>query len=166
MRQAEGNAHQGPAQGALITMNIEAVLRLTSHGVIAVSPESPVAEAARLIAAHRIGAVVVQDRGGNAIGLLSEFDIVRIVAERRAGIRGLAAEDAMRRTPISVLPDTSVADAIALMADGDLRHLPVCSPEGRLLGLVGLRDLLRHRPDPAAHPGAAEGQDNSRAYVN
>jgi CBS domain-containing protein len=119
--------------------------------------ESPVAEAARLIAAHRIGAVVVQDRGGNAIGLLSEFDIVRIVAERRAGIRGLAAEDAMRRTPISVLPDTSVADAIAMMADGDLRHLPVCTRDGRLLGLVGLRDLLRHRPDPRRPSGCRRG---------
>jgi CBS domain-containing protein len=149
-----------------MTMTIDGILRLTSPVIIAVTAESPVAEAARLIARHRIGAVVVQDRGGNTIGLLSEADIVRIVAERRAGIRGLAAEDAMRRAPVWITPDASLRDAIALMAERDLRHLPVCAADGRLLGLVGLAELLRHAEAAPPHPAAAEGQDNSRAYVN
>jgi CBS domain-containing protein len=61
-------------------------------------PEAPAAEAARLLAARRIGAVPVRDRQGRIVGMVSDHDIVRVVANRALGLRGLAVEEVMSRT--------------------------------------------------------------------
>lgn len=111
--------------------------------VQSVSPESPAADAARVLSARRIGVVPVQDSTGRVVGLVSEHDIVRVVAGRALGLRGLAVEEVMTRDAVTVCPETSPADAIALMERCDLRHLPVCGADGRLLGLVALGDLAR-----------------------
>lgn len=109
----------------------------------AISPEEPAAEAARLIAARHIGAVPVQDRAGRVVGLVSEHDIVRVVASRALGLRGLAVGEVMTREPVTVSPGTSPETALEIMQSRGLRHLPVCCEEGRLLGLVSLGDLMR-----------------------
>jgi CBS domain-containing protein len=109
---------------------------------LSVTPEMPAAEAARLLAARRVGAVPVQDRQGRVVGLVTEHDIVRVVATRAQGLRGLAVEEVMSRDLVAVHPDTDAEDALDLMRHRALRHLPVCCPEGRLLGLVGLGDLI------------------------
>ncbi|MFM2149442.1 MAG: hypothetical protein RLZZ187_1748 [Pseudomonadota bacterium] len=108
----------------------------------AISPEEPATEAARLIVSRHIGAVPVQDRAGRLIGLVSEHDIVRVIASRAMGLRGLAVEEVMTREPVTVGPDTAPEIALELMHRRGLRHLPVCCEEGRLLGLVGLGDLV------------------------
>ena len=110
----------------------------------AVSPQEPASEAARLIAARHIGAVPVQDSDGRVVGLVSEHDIVRVIASRALGLRGLAVEEVMTREPVTVGPDTAPEIALELMHSRGLRHLPVCCEEGRLLGLVGFGDLVRH----------------------
>lgn len=109
----------------------------------ALSPEEPAAEAARLIVSRRVGSVPVQDRSGRIVGLVSEHDIVRIVASRAMGLRGLAVEEVMTRDLITIRPGTPPETALELMQRRDLRHLPVCCEEGRLLGLVGLGELMR-----------------------
>jgi CBS domain-containing protein len=109
----------------------------------ALTPEEPAAEAARLIATRRVGAVPVQDRAGRLVGLVSEHDIVRVVASRAMGLRGLAVEEVMTRDLITIRPGTPPETALELMQRRELRHLPVCCEEGRLLGLVGLSDLVR-----------------------
>ncbi|WP_137180891.1 CBS domain-containing protein [Roseomonas sp. AR75] len=108
-----------------------------------ITPEEPAAEAARLIAASRLGAVPVQDRTGRVVGLVSERDIVRVVATRAQGLRGLAVEEVMSRDAATIRPETTAGDALALMQQRDLRHLPLCGADGRLIGVVGLGDLMR-----------------------
>jgi CBS domain-containing protein len=110
--------------------------------MLSVTPESPAAEAARLIASRGLGAIPVRDRLGRLVGLISEHDIVRVVAFRAQGLRGLAVEDVMTREIVTVHPDTEPKTALELMRSRDLRHLPVCTPEGHLLGLVAPGDLL------------------------
>ena len=51
----------------------------------------------------------------------------------------------MTREVIMVGPDTPVQAAMEIMDVGYFRHLPVCSPEGRLPGIVSIRDLVKHR---------------------
>lgn len=116
---------------------------------ICVTPESPAAEAARLITARDLGAVPVRDAQGRLVGVLSERDIVRIVAHRAAGLRGLAVAEVMTPEPAAVRPDMPVAAVVELMESRRLRHVPVCAEDGRLLGLVGLPDLLREEFAPA-----------------
>ena len=105
--------------------------------------EEPAAEAARMIVSRSIGAVPVQDSAGCLVGLVSERDIVRVIASRAMGLRGLAVEEVMTRDPITLRPGTPPETALELMQTRGVGHLPVCSEEGRLLGLVGLGDLMR-----------------------
>jgi CBS domain-containing protein len=124
-------------------MSISISPDLPPAALLSVTPEAPAAEAARLIAARRIGAVAVQDRAGRVVGLVSEHDIVRVVATRALGLRGLAVEEVMTAGAVTICPETTAESAIELMRRRDLRHLPVCAADGRLLGMVGMGDLLR-----------------------
>jgi CBS domain-containing protein len=124
-------------------MSITVTPELSTAAHIAVMPEAPAADAARLIAARRIGAVPVQDRDGRVVGLVSEHDIVRVIATRAQGLRGLAVEEVMTAEAITVCPETPPESALELMHSRALRHLPVCAADGRLIGMVGMGELVR-----------------------
>jgi len=126
-------------------MTIAAVLRQKGNAAISVTPETPVVDIARIMAARRIGAVLIVTRTGQVAGILSERDIVKAVADRRNGIRCLAAEELMTREVIMIGPDTPVEAALEIMDQGYFRHLPVCDTDGALLGIVSIRDLVKFR---------------------
>jgi CBS domain-containing protein len=126
-------------------MTIAAVLRQKGNAAISVTPETPVVEIARIMAARRIGAVLIVTGSGQVAGILSERDIVKAVADRRNGIRCLAAEEIMTREVIMVGADTPVEAALEIMDQGYFRHLPVCDTDGTLLGIVSIRDLVKFR---------------------
>jgi CBS domain-containing protein len=126
-------------------MTIAAVLKQKGNAVISVTPDTPVAEVARVIAQRRIGAVMVLDDRSGVLGIVSERDIVRALATRANGIEGQRAEDLMTREVVMVGPHTPVDAALRVMDEHYFRHLPVVDAAGRLLGLVSVRDLVRHR---------------------
>ncbi|MBM3591433.1 MAG: CBS domain-containing protein [Alphaproteobacteria bacterium] len=126
-------------------MTIAAVLRQKGNAAISVTPETPVVEIARIMAARRIGAVLIVTSTGQVAGILSERDIVKSVADRRNGVRCLAAEEIMTREVVMVGADTPVEAALEIMDQGYFRHLPVCDTDGSLLGIVSIRDLVKFR---------------------
>jgi CBS domain-containing protein len=126
-------------------MTISAVLRQKGNAAISVTPETPVVEIARIMAARRIGAVLIVTSAGQVAGILSERDIVKAVSDRRNGVRCLAAEEIMTREVIMIGPDTPVEAALEIMDQGYFRHLPVCDTDGALLGIVSIRDLVKFR---------------------
>ena len=97
------------------------------------------------MSARRIGAVLIVTASGQVAGILSERDIVKAVADRRNGVRCLAAEEIMTREVIMVGADTPVEAALEIMDQGYFRHLPVCDSDGSLLGIVSIRDLVKFR---------------------
>jgi CBS domain-containing protein len=123
-------------------MSVSVATPSTAPPLFTLTPEEPATEAARLIAASRVGAVPVQDRTGRVVGLVSEHDIVRVVARRALGLRGLAVAEVMSHEAVAIGPETRAEDALALMQQRGLRHLPLCAPDGRLIGVVGLGDLI------------------------
>lgn len=128
------------------------------------SAETPAAEAARVMAATGVGAVPVLDRHGHLLGMVEERELLRLAAERRSGIRGLTVEEVMTRDVVTLPAEAPRETALALMRRGGFRHLPVCDGRGRLLGLVGLAELLDEWPRPAAAAAdAADAERESRA---
>jgi CBS domain-containing protein len=125
-------------------MTIAAVLSRKGHDVISVPPEALAVEVARLITRHRIGAVVVRDAKGRLAGIVSERDIVRAVAERPNATHGVLVREIMTREVVTATPETPVREALAMMDRGYFRHLPVLDAEGRLAGIVSVRDLVTH----------------------
>lgn len=128
-------------------MLVRQILSMKDAGnsVVTIKPEQRVADAARLLAEKRIGALVVSSDGRTPEGILSERDIVRELG--RQGTDALAQ-------PISALMTRKVAtcvtgdDAMTVlerMTEGRFRHLPVVDAEGHMLGLVSIGDTVSAR---------------------
>jgi CBS domain-containing protein len=126
-------------------MTIAVVLKQKGAAIISVSPETPMGEVAHVISTRRIGAVVVLDASRKLVGILSERDVVRALAQRGAAVLDMKAEDLMTREVTMVDPSTPVDVAMEIMDHGYFRHLPVSSKDGELMGIVSIRDLVKYR---------------------
>jgi CBS domain-containing protein len=111
---------------------------LMTTDVLTVAPEDTLGEAAAKMTERGVGAVVVSDFG-RMIGILSERDIMRAVADRIHSSEARVREW-MTADPITATTDTSIEDAARTMFDNGFRHLPIVDGE-RAVGIVSLRDL-------------------------
>lgn len=126
-------------------MTVAAVLREKGSAVIAIGPDAPVSEVAAIITARRIGAVVVEDAQGDLVGIVSERDVVRGLTQHGAALLDMPVSGLMTHDVKTVTPRSSVAEATEIMDEGYFRHLPVRGEDGRLVGIVSIRDLVRYR---------------------
>lgn len=123
---------------------------IMTRGPLSVTPEATLTAAAAEMSGRRVGAVLVLDEGA-LLGILTERDVLRAVAEGR--VEGSTVADWMTRHPETVEPSDSADTAATLMIHGGFRHLPVMD-EGRVIGIVSIRDLMRVVLDDAAPKGA------------
>ena len=118
------------------------VYDIMSEHIITVGANEPVSAAARLLKKHNIGAVPVCDDKGTLKGMLTDRDIaVRCVAAGLSPDKTTAAQ-IMTRGAITIADTAYVSEAARLMADAQIRRLPVCR-DGRLAGMLSLGDLAR-----------------------
>lgn len=132
-------------------MIIDKILRNKGGEVTSVGPQEDVAGIARILSEHRIGAVLVRDAGGDVLGIVSERDIVRCIAAHGAEAVTLPAARLMTRVLHTVTPRTLVSQALGMMTDRRVRHLPVLNEDGSLAGMVSIGDLVKARIDEALH---------------
>jgi CBS domain-containing protein len=122
---------------------LHAHIRTLMNGqVITVTPDTPLIDVAREIAAHGIGAVPVVDNEQRLLGLVSTSDLVSFFREGPE-LEFKTARDAMHLEPMSIDEFATAEEAIEVLRDGGIRHLPV-TREGRLVGLVTASDVIRH----------------------
>jgi CBS domain-containing protein len=112
---------------------------LMTKDVLAVAPEDTLGEAAERMVERGVGSVVVSDFG-RLIGILTERDLLRAVADRIHSSEARVREW-MTSEPITVSPETTPGEAARTMLDNGFRHLPVVEG-GTTLGIVSLRDVL------------------------
>lgn len=132
-------------------MVIANILRRKGAEVVSVGAQDEVGVIARILAEARIGAVLVRDGGGDVLGIVSERDIVRCIAAHGAEAVSLPAARLMTRALHTVTPATKVTEALELMTDRRVRHLPVMAEDGTLAGMVSIGDLVKARIDEALH---------------
>ena len=128
--------------------------------VFTASPHETVAAAAALLLARRVGAMVIVDSSDKVVGILSERDIVRVVAERGAASLTEQISGCMSKEVVFAHPNDSVAALLELMTDRRFRHLPVLS-DGRLAGIISIGDLVKSKI--AETEAEAEGL---KAYIS
>src|SRR5919204_2425649 len=110
-----------------------------SRDLLTVSPGDRLGEAAKRMVARGVGAVLVMD-GERLDGILTERDLMRAVA---GGYSDEArVSDWMTRHPETIETSDKTDHAAALMIHGGFRHLPVVE-EGRVAGIISIRDLMR-----------------------
>lgn len=117
------------------------ILEVKGHDVWSVRPDATVLDALKVMADKDVGAVLVQD-GDGVLGVLSERDYARKVVLAGRSSRESPVEEVMTTDVVSVAPDRSVEDCMALMTDKRLRHLPVVD-RGKVIGVVSIGDLVK-----------------------
>ena len=120
--------------------SVRQVLKDKGYSVETITPQASVYEALQKMANRELGALIVFD-GGVICGLFSERDYARKVVLQGRFSKDTRVEEIMTRRVITVEPQQTVEACMVLMTDKHIRHLPVVE-EGRLVGIVNLRDLL------------------------
>lgn len=156
------------------------VEQIMTRDVIAVAPDAPIAEAARLLVENGISGLPVVDARGTVVGILSEGDLIvrqkprerlpwwrRFFAEGEELARqyqksmGTTVAEVMTRSVICVTPDLPIESAAALLDEHRIRRVPVVAA-GTLVGIVSRGDLVRAL---AATAPTAEGIPPSDAEL-
>ena len=113
-----------------------------STQIVSVPPETRIGDAARRMIEADTGAAMVLAEGDELVGVITERDLLRCVSE---GVDpGTPVSDRMTRHILTAAPGTELAEAMALMVDGRFRHLPVVNADGRVVGVVSMRDLMAY----------------------
>jgi CBS domain-containing protein len=123
-------------------MQIADLLGAKGIGVIALLPETDISNAALLLSDQAIGVAAVIDQDQGLVGILSERDITRGLAEFGAEVVTLRVDRLMTRKIVSCTPETTIEAAIDLMHDNGIRHLPVMEDDKTLIAMVSMRDLV------------------------
>lgn len=127
-------------------MDIAEILRGKKSRLISVRLNQSIEAAIRLLYREGVGAVIVQDvcatEGNTLVGILSERDIVHIIAEHGAAVLAKrSVADFMSVNIITCRPHDSLEYALKLMLDNHIRHLAVCE-ENTLIGVVSMREIM------------------------
>ena len=124
-------------------MTVGRILDKKGHQVFSVGESAGLKQAISELATHHVGVLVVVDAAGEAVGVLSERDVVKAIAEGMDIEHGLVSE-AMTSLLVSCSLDDSDGNVMDRMAKANVRHLPV-KHFGKLVGVVSARDILQLR---------------------
>ena len=109
--------------------------------VATIMPEASVFEAVKMMAERNVGALVVLE-GEKIVGVISERDYARKVALMARSSKDTPVRDIMTAPVMTVRPEQSNEECMALMTQNRLRHLPVMDG-GRMVGVVSIGDLVK-----------------------
>ena len=122
-------------------MQVQALLSRKVRPVYSIDSHQTVDEAAKLMAAKKVSALVVTD-SENPIGMFAERDVFRLYVKERTGeIRNKQVRDAMTHRLIVARPQDDTDALVALMIKSDIKHIPVMGEDG-LIGMLTLNDLI------------------------
>jgi len=110
-------------------------------------------EAIKLLAERRIGAVVVLGADHRIVGILSERDIVRALAEHGPTALNKPVSQVMTRDVKTCTEDDTVEGLMGRMTTGKFRHMPVVQ-QGKLVGIVSIGDVVKNRVEEIEHEAA------------
>ncbi|MFV0475226.1 MAG: CBS domain-containing protein [Pikeienuella sp.] len=126
-------------------MNVQKIIESKpTQAIETISAEKPLSAAAAILAAKKIGALLVGDGGDGVAGIISERDIVRRLAADGAACLDTPIADAMTKAVISCALADSAVSVLQRMTDGRFRHMPVLE-EGRLVGVISIGDVVKAR---------------------
>lgn len=125
---------------------IEAILNRKGRDVVTVRPDATVADAADILAAHNIGALVVSTDGETLEGIVSERDIVRRLADTGSHCLELSVSDVMTEVVSTATGDETADELMQTMTTQRHRHIPVVKG-GKLAGIVSIGDVVKSRMD-------------------
>ena len=125
-------------------MKLAELIRGKSHEIVKIGTDRNIAEAAIALTENKIGALLVEDQNGKIVGILSERDIVGGMAPHGADLHDVEVSELMTPDLIHCSPQDTVNQAMAMMTDRRIRHLPVLDGD-ELVGFISIGDLVKCR---------------------
>ncbi|HLQ89457.1 MAG TPA: CBS domain-containing protein [Xanthobacteraceae bacterium] len=135
-------------------MNVTTILSAKGGDVISIEPAATLETAVRMLAERGIGALLVLGPDRRLVGILSERDIVRVLAEQGAGVLAQPLSQVMTRKVVTCSPSDTVDVLMERMTTGKFRHVPVVEQE-KVIGIISIGDVVKHRVKEIEQESAA-----------
>ena len=125
-------------------MLISTILADKGAKVVTVAPDRSVKDLLALLSLHQIGACVVSLDGNSIIGIVSERDIVWALASSESIMNAPVTQ--IMTTEVFAAPfDSKIDELMNVMTSQRIRHIPITSDSGELMGIVSIGDLVKAR---------------------
>ncbi|MBN9246235.1 MAG: CBS domain-containing protein [Hyphomicrobium sp.] len=124
-------------------MIIGQILKSKGRGVMTARPDDSIQEIALRLASRKIGAILILGDSDKVVGIISERDIIRLIAEHGAPALAMLARDGMTRDVVSCTRESTLDEIMETMTNGRFRHIPVVE-DGTLVGIVSIGDVVKH----------------------
>jgi len=122
-------------------MNLRDILQSKGDAVFTILPTATLADAVRVMVDYRCGSLVV-GTSDQMVGIISERDILRALAEVNAPLHSIPIADRMTSRVITGQPDDDLGKVMGIMTQNRIRHLPVMN-DGKLVGVVSIGDVVK-----------------------
>lgn len=136
MRKSETEAHASCSLESA-HMKVEDIM---TKATVTDAPDDTLSEAAARMRQQQTGSLLVME-GNDLAGIVTERDVLRIVGEGQDP-KVVTVRDAMTSNPVTIVRDASIKEAAEIMFQKWFRHLPVTGNDGKVVGVISLRDLL------------------------
>ena len=124
-------------------MIIANILKVKGRNVATARPDDTVQEIANRLAQKKIGAIVIVGSAGSVSGIISERDLIRVIAQHGAKALAMPVAEVMTRDVVICTETTPVDEIMEMLTNGRFRHLPVVQ-DGALMGIVSIGDIVKH----------------------
>ena len=135
-------------------MIVKAILAAKGSDVISIEPTATLETAVGTLSQHRIGALLVLGPDRRVIGILSERDIVRVLAQQGASVLAQPLSQIMTRKVVTCSPSETIGVIMERMTAGKFRHVPVIEQD-QIVGIVSIGDVVKYRLQEMEHESAA-----------
>lgn len=125
-------------------MQLSTIIAAKGDFVATIQPDATIADLVAMLAEHSVGALVVSADGRTITGIVSERDVVRAMTHG-ADVLTRPVASIMTTHVFCASPDGHVDELMHLMTDKRVRHIPVTDPDGVLLGIVSIGDVVKSR---------------------
>jgi CBS domain-containing protein len=127
-----------------------ALLKVADTPATTVAKNATVIEAVAAMEKNRVGAVAVVEQGFLK-GIFTERDVMLRVVLAKRNPETTTMSEVMTTAVQTVPADTSPNEALTIMVEKHIRHLPITDKEGRILGMLSIRNLLQRRVEDLSH---------------
>lgn len=125
-------------------MTVKAILDLKGRDVATLRPAETLHHAAKMLTEYKIGAVVITDEDGRIGGILSERDIVRVIARGEHDVLTKPVSEVMTRKVRICAEHNTINEVMEIMTRQRFRHMPV-EVDGKLAGIISIGDVVKWR---------------------
>ena len=125
-------------------MQLSTIIAAKGGFVATIQPDASVSDLVATLAEHGVGALVVSADGRTITGIVTERDVVRAMS-RGDDALGQPVASIMTSHVFCAPPEAHVDELMQLMTEKRVRHIPVTDPDGVLLGIVSIGDVVTSR---------------------